>query len=499
MKLFSISSSQGLPESQYRLANLLKLNLDDYDSCYELFKLAADQDHVAATFNIGILYEQGLIKESNVNNNNIENDANNDYNELEAIKCYRKAAEAGHSKSMVNLGVLLKKRKDVSGVGKQWLQKAATFGDSSAFFNLSVEARDCGDGKQAVHLLEKSVSLGNIKACYNLARAKVRGVDCEVDLEAAEQLMEKAAEGGDTRAEKGVREVMKLRRTEERAKSDVDQEVLERRRLANIEQERMFEELETVANLEEEERKRAKRERDEKVDVEDRARLLSMQIAHQKEVKSGRNSDTEQGEEEKRETAVIDDIENSMMEMERDMDELFVSDEVKKDQGGGGGRVGTSARDLANKYKNRPKAKEAGEEETKKGNDLERFKPRHFSDLPVDYGMDGEGGESSAERERNEQEKRDNTNTRMEESEEIARRRKKGSFSSNRVEKPPINVPKPVDPDSDCSADEGDEVPLPIPEPAKPTNLAIERAKAAKARRAAAIKAKADENNLVSP
>ena len=122
--------------------------LKDYKQAFHWFRKAADQDHLDAQYNLGIMYDkgQGVLRD-----------------EKQAFYWYQKAANQGDAKAQYNLGVMY-----ASGLGvlkdmKQavhWFQKAADQGFTRAQFNLG-EMNRLGEGvlkdyKQAVFWYKKS-------------------------------------------------------------------------------------------------------------------------------------------------------------------------------------------------------------------------------------------------------------------------------------------------------------------------------------------------------
>ncbi len=65
--------------------------LQDYQEALKWYRMAAEQGHAPAQFNLGVMYRHGQ-------------GVSQDYQE--ALKWYRKAAEQGHAAAQNNLGVL---------------------------------------------------------------------------------------------------------------------------------------------------------------------------------------------------------------------------------------------------------------------------------------------------------------------------------------------------------------------------------------------------------
>ena len=77
------------PAAAYHQGNGVPL---DMEKCVKYTKLAADQGHVNAQYNLGVLYEHGEGTEKNID---------------EAVKLYTAAAAQMHAPAMCNLGTYL--------------------------------------------------------------------------------------------------------------------------------------------------------------------------------------------------------------------------------------------------------------------------------------------------------------------------------------------------------------------------------------------------------
>jgi hypothetical protein len=295
---------------------------------------------------------------------------------------------------------------------------------------------------------------------------------------------------------------MKLRRTETK-------EALKRSQLTE-EANARFKLLEEAMRVEEGEAERAREERGLRGDYgeEERARLNrnSMEIKKVEkkvEAKEDEAKDDDDG-----------DLDAKLKVMEAEMDELFVvatdDDKIEKFERKPRPSVGSAARELALKYTTPETTTTTSEREGGGGggrvdgdaevvvNDLSQFKMKGLSSLTVDRGRGGggsesdddlllEGGETEKAKEKEKAKAKE-----LSESESIAKRRRelKNNYVNNT---PKAAVVAAAVVGLEGSYDEGDEVPLPIPVAARPSGLAIERAKAAKARREAALKKKGGE------
>lgn len=96
------------------------------EKAFKWYKMAAEQGHVSAELNLGVMYHQGLgVKQ--------------DY--VEAIKWYKKAADNSNTKAQLNLGILYDTGKGVEkNVVKaaEFYEKAAKKGLRDAQYNLGI-------------------------------------------------------------------------------------------------------------------------------------------------------------------------------------------------------------------------------------------------------------------------------------------------------------------------------------------------------------------------
>ncbi|CAM3464577.1 protein kinase domain-containing protein [Stackebrandtia soli] len=112
----------------------------------------------------------------------------------EAEKWFRKAAEAGHTGAMVDLGLLVWERDIDSAEG--WFRKAADAGEKWAMFNLGILLRDRGDLDDAEEWYRKAADAGHTGAMHNLGLLlRDRG-----DLDDAEEWLRRASDAGNTGA-----------------------------------------------------------------------------------------------------------------------------------------------------------------------------------------------------------------------------------------------------------------------------------------------------------
>jgi TPR repeat protein len=96
------------------------------EKAFKWYKMAAEQGHVAAQLNLGVMYHQG-------------HGVKQDY--AEAIKWYKKAADNNNSKAQLNLGILYDMGKGVEKdvvKAAEFYEKAATKGVRDAQYNLGI-------------------------------------------------------------------------------------------------------------------------------------------------------------------------------------------------------------------------------------------------------------------------------------------------------------------------------------------------------------------------
>ena len=285
IRLYGLAASTAsLPQSQYSLACLLAELSGDGEETIELLTKAAEQGHVDAAFNLAVALETGGGEDDD---DILEVDVK------KAVEYYRQAAEGGHVKAAVNLGVLLRRLEvgslpspdfacsengsrclsrncggcsnassasflppalplSASSEASKWLRLAAAAGDSSAFFNLSLAVPT---PEEASSLLEEAAKRGHVLSCYNLAKARIRAGD----LQAAEELLNYAAEHGDEKASKDIRVVHKqIKEAEKRRALEEGQEAEETRTRLEAEAANRRAEEEDKRRLAEEELKRIK-------------------------------------------------------------------------------------------------------------------------------------------------------------------------------------------------------------------------------------------------
>ncbi|MBF8194501.1 sel1 repeat family protein, partial [Nonomuraea sp. K274] len=149
---------------------------DQHDISQKAFHRAAEAGDTRAMSNLGVLLaEAGRIEE--------------------AEQWYRRAAETGHADAMSSLGVLLAEAGRIEEA-EQWYRRAAEAGDTDAMYNLGILLQRAGRIEEAEQWYRRAAEAGAIDAMYNcgvlLAEAG--------RIEEAEQWYRRAAETGDTDA-----------------------------------------------------------------------------------------------------------------------------------------------------------------------------------------------------------------------------------------------------------------------------------------------------------
>jgi TPR repeat protein len=167
----------------------------DPQEAVRLLKAAADKDNHDAIYRVAMLYAHGL-KDAQGLNDIVSKDA------LEAARLLTRAAEAGHSPSMVDLGLLFNNGQGVAvdfNKAAMWYKRAADLGNSYGMVNLGFLQQQ-GKGVQqddvaAVNLYRKAANLGNPLGIHNLAAMYDTGRGIErKDPERAATLMLQALE-----------------------------------------------------------------------------------------------------------------------------------------------------------------------------------------------------------------------------------------------------------------------------------------------------------------
>jgi len=160
----------------------------DYKKAMECFRGAAEQGHVNAQYNVGVMYERGK-------------GITQDYKE--ALKWYHKAAEQGNVNAQYNTGIIYFNGKGVPQDYKEafkWFHKAAEQGYANAQYNIGVMyERGKGinqDYEEALKWYHKAAGQGKAKAQHNMGNMYANGLGVPQDNKKAEKWFLMAAKQG---------------------------------------------------------------------------------------------------------------------------------------------------------------------------------------------------------------------------------------------------------------------------------------------------------------
>jgi len=154
----------------------------------DAYRRAAEAGSSDGMFNLGLMYDsgQGVAKD-----------------DMQAIRWYRKAAEAGNSYGMNNLGVMYR---DGTGVPRDaveaatWFRKAAQAGNGLGMTNMGrCYAQGWGvaqDATQAASWFQKAANVGSTEGMVNLGKAYYDGNGVARSLTEAAKWFRLAAEAG---------------------------------------------------------------------------------------------------------------------------------------------------------------------------------------------------------------------------------------------------------------------------------------------------------------
>jgi TPR repeat protein len=153
------------------------------------FRKAADAGNAGAMSNLGSLYVtgKGVAKD-----------------EAEALRWFRKAADAGNAGAMSNLGSLYVTGKGVAkdeAEALRWFRKAAEAGDADSMFNLGFMYENgrgvTKDDAEALRWYRKAADAGDADSMFNLGFMYENGRGVAKDEAEALRWFRKAAEAGD--------------------------------------------------------------------------------------------------------------------------------------------------------------------------------------------------------------------------------------------------------------------------------------------------------------
>lgn len=174
----------------------------DVRKAFELMKAAADQGHADAMGGVGYFYSNGIAVKKD---------------EKEAVVWFRKGAEKGSPKAMLNLGKMLLAGKGVDGVdseertkeGLEWLRKAADTGLPEAqvaygsLFYLGEHGVSKDDAK-ALAFLKPAADQGSPEAQNMLGIMVEAGQGLPQDEAAAKEWFRKAAMAGNAKGQSNL-------------------------------------------------------------------------------------------------------------------------------------------------------------------------------------------------------------------------------------------------------------------------------------------------------
>ena len=177
------------PEILYKIGIEAKNN-EDYKTAFDLFKKAANKGHSNSMLQVGTLYIKGL-------------GVTRDFNK--SLNWYRKAAELGNTDAMLYIGDMYYHGIGVSKDNQkymQWCRKAAELGDTEAMCKIGfmyaypdpydddVE-KDCN---KAMQWYRKAAELGDTEAMYEIADMYKKGLVVPKDLQKVMKWQKKAEE-----------------------------------------------------------------------------------------------------------------------------------------------------------------------------------------------------------------------------------------------------------------------------------------------------------------
>lgn len=175
---------------------------EDVRKAFELMKAAADQGHADAMGGVGYFYSNGIAVKKD---------------EKEAVAWFRKGAEKGSPKAMLNLGKMLLAGKGVDGgiteertkEGLEWLRKAAdtglpeALGAYGSLFFLGEHGVPKDDAKALIYL-KPAAEKGLPEAQNMLGIMAENGQGLPQDDAAAKEWFRKAAMAGNAKAQSNL-------------------------------------------------------------------------------------------------------------------------------------------------------------------------------------------------------------------------------------------------------------------------------------------------------
>jgi TPR repeat protein len=199
LALLRTSAEQGHADAQYYMGQSYRMGEEglspDYHEAREWYSKAARQGHVDALNNLGAMWESGLGGPTD---------------NVEALKCFRQAAEEGDPSAEHNMGIIYREGK--CGVSAdpaeayKWFRRSAEHGDANGQNQLGVHlASGLGteqNDAEAAEWFEKSADQGQAQAEFNLGVFYAQGRGVTVDYAKAIALFRKAADQDHPEAKK---------------------------------------------------------------------------------------------------------------------------------------------------------------------------------------------------------------------------------------------------------------------------------------------------------
>ncbi len=185
----SLRSMSGNPDADAWLGALLLDRGANRDGL-RLIQRAADAGSSEGAHRLALVYAQGL--------------AGTPRNDARAIELFEKAANAGHTRAQINLGILYLRGqgapRDLVNA-RAWLEKAAASGDPQALYALGRAMSEsteqiAPDPVRAADLFKKAAEKGHALAGLRYGLALSEGTGLKRDIPAAQRLLIQAQENG---------------------------------------------------------------------------------------------------------------------------------------------------------------------------------------------------------------------------------------------------------------------------------------------------------------
>ncbi|UYN95460.1 MAG: SEL1-like repeat protein [Enhydrobacter sp.] len=183
------SLAPGNPDAEAWLAVVL-LDRGDRQEGLRRLQSSVDAGSSEGTHRLGLVFAQGL--------------AGIPRNDQRAAELFELAANAGHRRAQVNIGILYLRGQGVPRdlvQARAWLEKAATDGDPTAQYALGRAMEEsqgaaAADSIRATDLYRRAAEQGHALAALRYALALADGVGIKRDLAKAQELLVRAYESG---------------------------------------------------------------------------------------------------------------------------------------------------------------------------------------------------------------------------------------------------------------------------------------------------------------